>query len=174
MTSVIVSLQEALAEDPIVPSANGDIGDGLEDNGSKGPSIPEDEGSSSASDKKNDESSSSTESSRDSKKLTSSEKEEEEKEGGSRDRSDEESDEEDDGDDTLPQPDNNTGQNEGNTFIADANGILPGNWGANCPQLAQQNLCNNDLYRTVMQRSCRTSCGSQNCLDRRPDLVVHK
>ncbi|KAI1711395.1 shK domain-like domain-containing protein [Ditylenchus destructor] len=47
---------------------------------------------------------------------------------------------------------------------------LPGNWGVNCPSLAQSGMCNNPLYKTVMQRSCKTSCGQDDCVDSRPDL----
>lgn len=45
--------------------------------------------------------------------------------------------------------------------------------GTNCPEVVQ--LCNNDLYRSLMAEHCAGTCaGDDNsCLDRRPDLCPH-
>ncbi|KAI1699978.1 shK domain-like domain-containing protein [Ditylenchus destructor] len=81
------------------------------------------------------------------------------------------------GTEALPRPDRpglenniNTGLPFGNNNNVGANGIIPGNWGANCPQLQAQGLCNNPLYHSIMQRSCKTSCGENTCFDVRYDL----
>ncbi|KAI1711400.1 shK domain-like domain-containing protein [Ditylenchus destructor] len=81
------------------------------------------------------------------------------------------------GAEALPRPDRpglenniNTGLPFGNNLVPGPNGIIPGNWGANCPQLQVQGLCNNPLYHSIMQRSCKTSCGENTCFDVRYDL----